>query len=385
LTASDESKDRVALKGVAVNGLAVTFTAQFVRLAMQLAYQVAIARLLTPREFGLVAMATPIMAFVALFADFGLTQATVQRRSINQAELSFLFWSNFALSWVIAIVTIAFAPLAGWFFAEPDVTSITMALGALFLLTGLSAQHVAILNRHLAFGKLAIVNLLSFGVGAAVGVTAAMAGMSFWAIVIGQATTSLVSLPVTWLFTRWIPGKPRWIADAGILLGFGANITTFNFVNYFARNLDNVLIGHFVGGAALGLYDRAYKLLLLPLTQINGPFTKVALPLLARTRDEPEVYRRAYLRMIEVILLLTYPGVVFAVCTSHQLIVTVLGDRWSGAVPIFAVLGVGALFAPIGNSTGWLFITQERTREMRNWGTLSSLLFTVSFVVGLAT
>jgi PST family polysaccharide transporter len=383
LTASFEPKDRAALKGASINGLAITFAAQFTRFGLQFIYQVTLARLLTPREFGLVAMASPILAFVALFADFGLTQTTVQRRSINQAELTFLFWSNCALSCALAIVTAAFASLVGWFFAEPNVTSITMALGALFLLTGLSAQHTALLNRRLAFGKLAIVSLASFGIGAGVGIVAAMEGLSFWAIVIGQAATSLVSVPLAWTFTRWIPGRPRWVKDAGKLLGFGGNITTFNFLNYFARNLDNVLIGHFAGGAALGLYDRAYKLLLLPLTQINGPFTSVAMPLLARTRDEPAVYRRAYLQMLEVILLLTYPGVIFAVCTSQSLIVTVLGQRWAGVAPIFAVLGLGALFAPIGSSTGWLFITQERTREMRNWGMLSSLLFVASFVVGL--
>ena len=153
MTASDKSKDRAALKGAAVNGLAITFTAQFVRLAMQFVYQVVLARLLTPREFGLVAMASPVLAFVALFADFGLTQATVQRRSIDQAELSFLFWSSCALSWVLAVVTVTFAPLVGWFFAEPDVTAITMALGALFLLSGLSAQHIALLNRRLALER----------------------------------------------------------------------------------------------------------------------------------------------------------------------------------------------------------------------------------------
>ena len=383
MTALYEPKDRAALKEASINGLVITFTAQFARFAMQFVYQVALARLLTPHEFGLVAMASPILAFVALFADFGLTQATVQRRSISQAELSFLFWSSCTLSAILAFITAAIAPLVGWFFAEPDVTPITMALGALFLFGGVSAQHVALLNRRLAFGKLAVINLVSFAAGATVGIAAALEGMGFWAIVIGQATTSFVSVPLAWGFARWIPGRPRWIQDARALLGFGGNITAFNFVNYFARNLDNVLIGRFAGGAAVALYDRAYKLLLLPLTQINAPFTQVAMPLLAKLRDDPAAYRRAYLRMLEKILLLTYPGVVFAVCASHQLIVTVLGDRWSGVAPIFAVLGVGALFAPIGNSTGWLFITQERTREMRNWGTLSSLLFSVSFVVGL--
>ncbi len=375
--------DRAALKRASATGLMVTFASQFGRLGMQVAYQIAMARLLTPREFGLVAMASPVIAFVTLFADFGLTQATIQRRDISQAELSFLFWSNCALSWALSLATIAFAPVVGWFFSEPDVTSITMALGALFLLSGISAQPLALLNRRLAFGRLAIVNLASYALGAASGLAAAYGGLAFWAIVVGQATTSAATVAGSWLLAGWTPGRPRRVANARAILGFGGNITAFNFVNYFARNLDNVLIGHFAGGAALGLYDRAYKLLLFPLTQINGPFTSVAMPLLARIRDDPQLYRRAYLRMLETILLLTYPGVVFAIVWSHDLIVTVLGNRWAGVAPIFTVLGFGALLAPIGNSTGWLYITQERTREMRNQGTLSALWFSASFVVGL--
>jgi PST family polysaccharide transporter len=383
LTAQSVAGGWAALRRASASGLAINLVAQMARLAMQLAYQIALARLLAPQDFGLVAMASPVLAFVSLFADFGLTQATIQRPSMTQAELSFIFWANCLLGAALAAGTIAAAPLIGWFYGAPEAGAVTAAMGALFLLNGLYSQHVALLNRRLAFGKLAAVDLISFAIGAAVGMLAAMAGMRFWAIVIGQATNSLASLPLAWIFTRWIPSPPRRVAEARKLLVFGADMTAFSFMNYFARNLDNVLIGRFLGDSALGLYDRAYKLLLLPLTQVTVPFAKVALPLLSRTRGEPERYRQAYLRMLEMIMAMTYPGVVFAVGASHQLIVTVLGDRWVDVAPIFGVLGLGALLAPIGYSTGWLFITQDRTREMRNWGMVSSALYVLSFVIGL--
>ena len=341
------------------------------------------ARLLAPADFGLVAMASPVLAFVSLFADFGLTQATVQRPNISHSQLSLIFWVNCLLSVALAFLTIAVAPLVAEFYHDKRVGPVVMALGATFIISGCYTQHLALLNRRLAFIKLAVIDLISFAAGALVGLTSAFEGLSYWAIVLNQLTSGCVSLLLAWTLTRWIPSCPRATADARSLLGFGGNITTFNIVNYFARNLDNVLIGRVVGGVELGFYDRAYKLLLLPLSQITGPFGKVATPLLGRLSTEPGPYRRAYMRMLETICMLTYPGVAFALVSSHDLINVVLGPKWDGVAPIFSVLAIGAFFAPISNSTGWLFITQDRTAEMRNWGVLSSLLFVMSFIVGL--
>jgi PST family polysaccharide transporter len=163
----------------------------------------------------------------------------------------------------------------------------------------------------------------------------------------------------------------------------GGNITGFNLFNFFARNLDNILIGKVAGEAQLGLYDRAYKLLLLPLSQITSPIAKVAVPLMARTQHDAALYKKSYLKMLEVILLLTYPGTVVALVASHMLVVTMLGEQWAGAAPIFQILAVGPFFAPISNSTSWLFMTQNRTREMRNYGLASSIAFVLSFIIGL--
>ncbi|HYG88501.1 MAG TPA: lipopolysaccharide biosynthesis protein [Azospirillum sp.] len=375
--------DRGSIKRASITGMGVNLTSQLLRLLLAFVYQVAISRILVPSDFGLVAMAAPALAFVGLFADFGLTMATIQRAQITQAQLSFLFWVNGALSLLLSVAVIAVAPVAGWFYGEPRVGPILAALGGLFFLRGLCAQHLALLNRRLMFVRLAVIDMASLVGGALVGVATALYGFGYWSLVANQATSTALTVVLAWLCMRWVPGRPAWDAEARSLLGFGGNVTAFNFVNYFARNLDNVLIGRFHGEVALGLYDRAYKLFLLPLSQVTGPIGKVALPLLARTLHEPDLYRRSYLGMLEAILLLTSPAVLFAMCTSHQLIVTMLGDRWADVAPIFSVLAVGALFAPVGHSTGWLFLSQNRTREMRNWGTIGSVMFVISFVIGL--
>ncbi|WP_192256279.1 lipopolysaccharide biosynthesis protein [Mesorhizobium caraganae] len=380
---SESRMSRTELKVASVNGAAVNFVSQGLKFLMQFCYQILIARLLLPEDFGIVAMAAPLFAFAALFTDFGLTQATVQRAEITQDQLSFIFWINVGLSAAVCLAVTALAPAAGAFFKEPRLVPIILALSATFVVGGLCAQHMALLNRQLLFSKIALVELGSFSVGAATGLLFAWHGSGYWALVYSQIAVSLSTLLLTWILIRWIPSKPVLNSENFKLLNFGANITSFNFLNFFARNFDNILIGRYLGQSPLGIYDRAYKLLLMPLSQITTPIAKVALPSLARTRNDPDTYRRFYFRMLELIILATYPVVIFAIINSELLILTLLGQKWAEVSQVFSVLAFGAIFAPISSSTGWLFISQDRTKEMRNWGALSSTLFVASFVCGL--
>jgi len=374
---------RADLKVASVNGAAVNFGSQGLKLVLQFCYQIVMARLLVPEDFGIVAMAAPLFAFAALFTDFGLTQATVQREEITQEQVSFIFWVNIGLSTAICLAVSALSPLAGVFFNEPRVGPIVVALSAIFVLGGLYAQHMALLNRHLLFLKIAVIEILSFLVGSAVGLILAWKGFGYWSLVYNQIAFSLTTLLMAWAMVRWVPSKPVLHSEGFKILNFGANITSFNVLNFFARNFDNILIGRYLGEAPLGIYDRAYKLLLLPLSQITGPISKVALPSLARTVREPEIYRRFYFRMLELIIIGTYPAVIFAMINSELLISTLLGPKWLEVSHVFSILAFGAIFAPISSSTGWLFISQDRTKEMRNWGALSSTLFVAAFVCGL--
>lgn len=167
------------------------------------------------------------------------------------------------------------------------------------------------------------------------------------------------------------------------MLVFGRNLTGFSIINYFARNLDNLLIGRFWGTVELGLYARAYQLLMLSIDQINSPITAVAVPALSRLTDSPERYRSAYLRLIEKIALLTMPLMAFMIVTSHWVIQLLLGPNWVGVTRIFQLLAIAGFVQPICSTSGWLFITQARSRDMLRWGMIGPPIIIVSILAGL--
>ena len=378
-----EGAERARLKGAAVNGVAANLAAQLVLFVLRFGYQIAIARLLLPSDFGLVAMITPVIAFVQLFADLGLTQATIQMKEISQGQLSFLFWLNVVAGLLLSGLCVVGAPFVAQFYGDPRAAGVMVASGAMFALGGFFSQHFALLNRQMRFRSIAVVNVISFLVGSVCGIGSALMGYGYWAIVINQVGTSIAMLVLTWSVSRWVPGRPGPVAQFKPLLQFGGNLTGFNIVNFFSRSSANILLGRFAGEQPLGLYDRATKLMLVPFMQVCAPFSTVALPLLSRTHDQPELYRGAYRRMLETILLLVYPGLVFMVVNSHALAIVALGERWAGVAPVFAILGIDMFVAPIGSSTGWLFVSQGRTSEMRNWGIVTSTIFIACFVSGL--
>lgn len=167
------------------------------------------------------------------------------------------------------------------------------------------------------------------------------------------------------------------------MLVFGGNFTGFSIVNYFARNLDNMLIGWWWGAAMLGLYAKAYQLLLLPLDQINSPITAVAVPALSRLADDPERYRQAYLRILEKIAIMTMPLMAFMIVTSDWLVLILLGPKWTGVSRIFALLAIAGFLQPVGSTTGWLYLTQGRPHHMFQWGLIGGSILIVSIALGL--
>ena len=167
------------------------------------------------------------------------------------------------------------------------------------------------------------------------------------------------------------------------MISYGGNLTGFNLANYFALNLDNALIGKFWGAQQLGLYAKAYQLLLLPLEQINGPLGTVAIPALSRLADSPDRYRTAYLKILQKIAMLTMPFVAFMIVTSDWLVLLLLGAQWQRTGRIFMFLGMAALIQPVTKTCWWLFISQGRSSEMLRTGILSSGISVACIIGGL--
>src|SRR5215213_3940158 len=364
-------------------GGAVTFASQGFRFFAGLGATMILARLLRPSDYGLIGMVVIFTGFLSMFKDLGLSAATVQHEVITSAQVSTLFWVNVSLNIGLALLTAALSPAVAWFYNEPKLTSITMVYAVGFLFIGLTIQHDALVQRQMRFAAQAGCEIVALLLTIAVTITLAWRGAGYWALVAGHLTTNFVYMVGIWTVCGWRPGRPARAPGVRALLRFGGSLTGFGVVNFFARNVDNMLIGRVWGSQQLGLYAKAYQLLTLPVDHINAPITTVAVPALSRLKDSPQRYRRAYLRIIEKIAVLTMPGVALLITTADWVVLVVLGPEWTEAGRIFAALGVAALVQPIANTTGWLFISQGRTDDMFRYGLVASTIIVAAIVAGL--
>ena len=357
---------------------------QAVKFAINILSAVVLARLLTPQDYGLIAMVAVVANFSYPFRNLGLSAATVQRAEITERQVSNLFWINVTLSLIAMFVTFAFAPLIASFYGDSRITWITLAIAAGFIFGGLTVQHEAILKRQMRFFSIAVNEVLSMLLGTSTAIILAWKGFGYWALVCSQLVIGASYATGIWLTCQWFPGLPSRNSGVRPLLVFGRNLTGFNVLNYFARNLDNLLIGRYWGPQQLGLYARAYQLLLLPLDQISAPLDGVAVTALSRLVDSPERYRQAYLRMLEKVAMVTMPLMALMIVSANWLVRVMLGPQWIETGRIFALLGVIGLVEPISSTFGWLLISQGRTRHIFQWGLIDALLSISSIVAGLA-
>jgi len=374
---------RSDLKRKTVRGGLYTGLAQAIQIGVQLAAIPILSRLLPPEAFGLVAMVTALSAFAGMFVDVGLSMATMQRAHITPAQVSNLFWISTLLGASVGALFAVVAPAIAWFYSEPRLQPITWAICPSFVLAGLTMQHNALLRRAMQFRSLAVIQVLAVLLGYSVAIAWAWWYQNYWALVIFPLATALVRLLGTWAACRWQPGLPRRGTGSWDMLRFGGYLTGFSLTNYFSRNADNILIGWYWGATPLGFYDRAYKLLMFPLQNINGPLTSVTVPALSRVINEPAKYRHAYLTMLESLLIVTAPLTAFVFVARDLIVRVLLGPEWSDAIPIFAWLGLGAFCQPLTHTLGWLLISQDRTREMFEWSVFASIVSVISFAVGL--
>jgi PST family polysaccharide transporter len=371
------------LKGRSIRGGAATVLGQGASFVIQTGATVVLARLLTPQDYGMIAMITAVTGFVTLFKDLGLSMATVQTDTITHEQVSTLFWVNVALSAVVMLVAMALAPAIAWFYGEPKLLPLTLVMAVGFIFGGLCVQHSALLRRQMRFGSLALIDILQLAVSAVVGIGTALAGAGVWALVYMTLSGSLFNAVAVWVASPWWPGLPVRHANVRGMLAFGANLTGFNALNYFARNLDSILIGRVWGGAALGFYTKAYGLLLLPLQRITAPVRAVAIPTLSRLQSEPERYRRYFLRAVNSVAVVTVPIVCILGVFAPQLIDILLGPQWSSVAVIFRVLAAAAIIEPVTEGAYWLLISTGQTRRLLYWRLITVPLLALSFLLGL--
>ena len=370
------------LKQRSVRGGIVTIAAQASKFVLKFGSTIVLARLLSPEDYGLIGMAAVVTGFVEYFKDLGLSTATIQRQEINHRQIGTLFWINLGVGCLVALIIAGLAPAIAAFYNEPRLEGITQALAINFVFGGLTVQHQALLRRQMQFTSLAKIEVVAMAMGVAAAVIGGYYGLSYWALVLMLMITALTNAVGVWIACRWRPGLPQTDSEIGSMLAYGGNLTGFSLVNYFSRNLDNILIGRRWGSGQLGLYAQAYRLLLLPIQQINNPINSVALPTLSSLQSEPEKYSRYYYKAILLITTLGMPIVAFMFATADDLILLVLGKQWLGVVPLFKFLMPAAFIGTFNVAGGWVYQSLGRTDRQFRIGivtaAINSLIFFIS-------
>lgn len=345
------------VKGKVIRGGLAKALAQGASWALRMGSLMVLARLLVPKDFGLVGMVTAFTGVLNLFRDFGLSSATVQRGHITDEEISTLFWINILVGGILAALLMSMAHFVSVFYHEPRLTWVSVILATSFIFNGAGVQHTALLERQMRFTALAVIDVLSLVVSTAIGITLAATGFGYWALVAGAISLPFVSTACLWLVTGWIPGRP--VSQDGVhsLLRFGGAFTLVNLVVYVAYNLEKVLLGRFWGADALGLYGRGYQLVNLPTDNLNSAFWGVAFAGLSRVRDEPQRFKSYFLKGYSLVLALTVPITIAAALFAHDLILVLLGPKWKEVVEIFRLLTPTILIFALINPLAWLIFS----------------------------
>lgn len=351
---------------------------------MQLGSTAVLARLLAPGDFGIVALAIAVTGVAELLRDLGLSSATVQRREITQAQVSALAWIQISVGLACFAVVWFAAPGLADFFKQPALDPVLHVCSATFVLNALLAQPQALLQRRMAFRYLSVVDVATFATGVVAAVTGALLGLGYWALVAQLVVQPLARLALVLPVARWRPSRPGRARGLGPMLGFGAKLTLFQLLNYASRSVDNLIVGRLFGVAQLGYYDRAYGLLMLPIRQIQGPLTQVAVPTLSRLQDDGPRYRTYFCTLIKGLSWTLVPGLATAAVLAQPLVRILLGEQWAASAQLFQVFAIAGLLTVVSYANGWLYVSTGHTGRQALWGLISRPLIVLSFFAGAA-
>lgn len=350
----------MTLARTAVRGSAVSIGGQGFRIVLQLIGLAVLARLLEPADFGIVAMVTAAIGFADILRDFGLSSAAVQSPTVSRGERTNLFWANTGLGLGCTLIVAASTPLIVAFYDEPTLVQVVPALSLVLLVSGINTQYRADLGRALRFVALASSDVIAQLVGTIVAIVVAVLGGGYWAIVTQQLTVALVALLVNVISTRWHPGLPQRGASIRRFFRFGLSVFGTQVLSYASKNADTVALGAFWGPSVLGVYNRAQQIAVVPLNQINGPLTRVALPVLSKAHLEPDRFARAASRAQLAGAYLTATVLAFVAGLSEPIVDVLLGPGWSEVAPILSLLAIAGVFRSLSQLAYWIFLASGR-------------------------
>jgi polysaccharide transporter, PST family len=371
-----------SLRSLVVSGIRWKLGSQIIVQGLSFASTLTLARLLSPRDFGLAGIALAFASLAFLLADLGLGASLVQRSELTEDDRSTAFWTSAGLGCLLAGAGVGLSwPLAD-LYDQPRVQPLFAVLSLSFVLTALGTTQGALLIRGLRFRSLELRTLAATSTSLAAGIVLAALGYGPWAIITQALLNCGVSTALLWRSSAWRPQRRYSTQSLRHLLGYGGPLFGSSLVWYVERNLDNVLIGRFRGPAALGQYGLAYNIMLVPLKKVVQPVQQVFFPALSRVRERSDA-AAIWLRMTRLLAVFAVPSLAGLAIVAPDFVVVVLGEKWRPAVHVLQILSWVGLIQLAAAQTTTMLQVLGRSGDVFRYAVASASLSVAGFAIGL--
>jgi O-antigen/teichoic acid export membrane protein len=372
----------MSLKQQFISGVFFTALTKYLGVLVSLIITGVLSRLLTPADFGLIAIVSVLIAFFNLLAEMGIGPAIVQRQDLSKRDYQELFFFTIAVGVVLSIVFAVSAKFIASFYGDNRLLLLCRLLAFGIVLNCLNIVPNSLLLKERKFKfimyRQIVVQVLSGGVG----IICALRGMGVWALVTYTLSSSLLMFSFNYLKN---PLGIRFFSKESLhkISKFATFQFLFGFINFFSRNADNLLIGKYISPAALGYYDKSYRLMLLPIDNLTHVFSPVIQPVLYEYQNDKAKIFSIYSKLISVLALIGFPLSIFLHFSANELIFIVFGSQWKSSVPVFEILAFSAGVQIVMSSSGSIFQVANDTKLLFVSGFLSAIVMVSSILVGV--
>ena len=342
---------------------------------------VVLARLLVPEDFGLVAMAAISIGVFRVVGDFGLVMSTTQRREIDEAQLSTLFWINVVGGLLLCLLAIASAPGLVAVFGESRLLPITSVLSLVLIGSGIGAQHEAILRRRLDYSYLQAAGVVAQAIGLLVGVVCALSGWGYWSLVLHQLVGRSSQTALFWARTRWWPGRPQRGTGSKSFLGYGGQMMVAQLLAYATRSFGDFMVGVAADATSVGFFRRANSIVMV-VEELKQPLKAIMPASLSRMQHEPFQFAHFLLNGLALWSLGAFAALGLIAAEAPLLVDVLLGDEWEPVAPLIRWLVPAGLAAALGSATEWILMPLGMMKRLVAVRVLRLLCVVAGILVG---
>jgi len=373
----------VSLAGEAGKGLAWTGAAKSFAQILGAVVTLVLARLLTPADFGLIAMVAVVTGFLTVLGDFGFSAALIQRKELEERHRSSVFWLGLGVGVVLSAILVLSAPLLAELYRDARITWIVRVLALGFVLTPLGSVHGALLSREMKFRSLALAETVGVLLGSGSALVLSLFDYGVWALCAQSLASGTGFSLMAILLAGWRPQLAFERRAISELSRFSANLFGHSMIAYWSGKVDDFLIGRSFGAQPLGLYSRAYSTMMMPVTEIGSVLSRVMFPTFSRSESDPKELAPVYLKIVASIGFVTFPVMFALAVLAKPFIVLLFGAQWVGAANVLSIYSFVAASQAIATTTTWLYTSQGRTDLLFRWSLGAGILVIASIVLGV--